>query len=137
MGAETTEIIARAIIRREGQILVAGAAGTSSYWLPGGHVEPGELVERALAREIAEELGTESTITGFIGVFEQEYVHRGAPRHELSFVFEVAIPEEDPVSQEDFMELRWVALDRLACTDLRPASVRDALLAVNDGGASS
>jgi 8-oxo-dGTP pyrophosphatase MutT (NUDIX family) len=32
----------------------------------GGHVEPGERVEVALVREIAEELGTEAKITGLI-----------------------------------------------------------------------
>lgn len=57
MSAGTTEIIARAVIRRDGQLLLVRQRTKSWSFLPGGHVEPGERVEVALVREIAEELG--------------------------------------------------------------------------------
>jgi ADP-ribose pyrophosphatase YjhB (NUDIX family) len=67
----TTEIVARAVIRREDRILVACPVGEDWCFLPGGHVEPGESVESALLRELAEELGTEASIVRLVGVVEK------------------------------------------------------------------
>jgi 8-oxo-dGTP pyrophosphatase MutT (NUDIX family) len=64
MSAPTTEIIARAVIRRDGYVLLARALSEPWWFLPGGHVEPGEPIQLALIREIAEELGTEARIDG-------------------------------------------------------------------------
>lgn len=70
MRAAVTEVIARAVIRWLGQLLVARQPGLTWSSLPGGHVEPGERVEPALVRAIARELGTEAEILGFAGVAE-------------------------------------------------------------------
>jgi 8-oxo-dGTP diphosphatase len=101
MSAATTEIITKAVIRREGQPLLARQRTKSWWFLPGGHVEPGERVEVALVREIAEELGTEAEITGFVGVVEHGYRKDDVTHHELNLVFEVAITDPEPVSQGD------------------------------------
>jgi 8-oxo-dGTP diphosphatase len=103
MTAATTEIIARAIIRREGQLLLARQRTKCWWFLPGGHVEPGERVEVALVREISEEMRTKAKITGFVGVVEHGYREDGVSHHELNLVFEVAITDPDPVSQEDHL----------------------------------
>ena len=58
-----------------------------------GHVEPGERVEAALVREIAEELGTDARIAGFMGVVEHGYLEDGIKHHELNLVFEVRLLE--------------------------------------------
>lgn len=50
MAATSTEVIARAVIRKDGQILLAQQRNKSWSFLPGGHVEPGEPVETALRR---------------------------------------------------------------------------------------
>lgn len=54
MGAAATEIIARAVIRRDDRLLLARQRTKSWSFLPGGHVEPGERVEVALVREITD-----------------------------------------------------------------------------------
>ncbi|MGH3590163.1 MAG: NUDIX domain-containing protein [Candidatus Dormibacteria bacterium] len=133
MGAAATEIIARAIIRRDGQLLLARQRTKSWSFLPGGHVEPGERVEMALVREIAEELDTEAKIAGFVGVVEHGYVEDGAIHHELNLVFEVTIDSLDPASQEDHLEFHWLQIDQLADTDVRPSTLKNALLAAGDG----
>jgi ADP-ribose pyrophosphatase YjhB (NUDIX family) len=97
--------------------------------LPGGHVEPGEGVEGALLREIAEELGFEAIITGLIGVVENRYTDDDGTHHELNLVFEVAIPHTEPASREGHLEFRWLELDELASTEIRPAALKDALVA--------
>jgi 8-oxo-dGTP pyrophosphatase MutT (NUDIX family) len=95
MRAPTTEIIARAVIRRHGCLLLARERTKPWSFLPGGHVEPGEPIEVALARELGEELGTEATIVGFVGAVEHGYVAAGATHHELNLVFEVEIADAD------------------------------------------
>ncbi|MGH4012672.1 MAG: NUDIX domain-containing protein [Pseudonocardiaceae bacterium] len=132
MTAAFTEIIARAVIRRCGELLLARQRSTSWSFLPGGHVEPGEPVEVALIREIAEELGAEAEIAGFVGVVEYGYVEDGAAHHELNLVFDVAIPDTELVSQEDHLEFRWLPLDHLADTDVRPGPLKHALLAATN-----
>lgn len=53
MGAATTEIIARAVIRRDGHLLLVRQLTKAWSFLPGGHVEIGERVEGALVRELS------------------------------------------------------------------------------------
>jgi 8-oxo-dGTP diphosphatase len=132
MSPVPTEIIARAVIRRNGQLLLARQRTKSWSFLPGGHVEPGERVESALIREIAEELGTEAKITGFDGVIEHGYVEDNVAHHELNLVFEVAITGTEPAGQEDHLEFCWLPLSQLSAADVRPGSLKDALLAAGD-----
>lgn len=132
MRPATTEIIARAVIRRGGQLLLARQRTMSWLFLPGGHVEPGERVEVALVREIAEELGTEAKIVRFVGVVEHGYIEDGTSHHELNLVFEVAITGTEPVSREDHLEFHWLPIDQLAETDVRPGAVKKALLISED-----
>lgn len=129
MRAATTEIIARAVIRRDGRLLLARDRKHQWSFLPGGHVEPGEPVAEALVREISEELGVHADVGDFAGVVEYGYVADGVPHHELNLVFEVAIAEAAAVSQEDHIEFRWLPLDELADADIRPQPLKAALLA--------
>jgi 8-oxo-dGTP pyrophosphatase MutT (NUDIX family) len=132
VSAATTEIIARAVIRRDGQLLLVRQRTKSWSFLPGGHVEPGERVEAALVRELAEELGTGANVAGFIGAIEHGYVEDGVTHHELNLVFDVAIDAAEPVSQEDHLEFRWLPLDQLADADVRPSALKNALVAAGD-----
>jgi 8-oxo-dGTP pyrophosphatase MutT (NUDIX family) len=132
MSAASTEVIARAVIRRDGRLLLARQRTKSWSFLPGGHVEPGERVEVALVREIAEELGTEAKIIGLIGVVEHGYVEDGITHYELNLAFDVDIAEAEPVSQEDHLEFHWLPLDHLTDTDVRPDTLKKALLAAGE-----
>jgi 8-oxo-dGTP diphosphatase len=132
MSAATTEIIARAVIRRDDQILLARQLTKKWSFLPGGHVEPGERIELALVRELSEELGTDAKITGFVGLVEHGYVEDDVTHHELNLVFEVALASGEPVSQEDHLIFNWLPLDQLADADVRPGSLKNALLAAGD-----
>lgn len=141
MNATHTEIIARAVIRRDGNLLLARQSTKSWSFLPGGHVEPGERIEPALIREIAEELGTDAKITSFVGAVEHGYLQDGVTHHELNLVFNVAIADSDPTSQEGHLEFHWLPLDQLADTDIRPGTLTEtpaagALLAAADGRTS-
>lgn len=136
MSAATTEIIVRAVIRRDGQLLVARQRTKSWSFLPGGHVEPGERVEAALVRELGEELGAEAEIAGFLGAVEHGYTEDDTTHHEINLVFEVAITDTEPTSQEDHLEFHWLALDDLADADVRPSLLKQALVSAGNDRAS-
>ncbi|WP_433712865.1 NUDIX domain-containing protein [Nocardia sp. CA-084685] len=125
-----TEIIARAIIRDGGRLLVARERGKTWAFLPGGHVEPGEPVESALIRELAEELGTAARITGFAGVIEHGYTDRGNAHHELNLIFEAEL-DDTPSSQEDHLEFDWLPTDQIDTTDLRPNPLKAVIASGN------
>ncbi|WP_082032285.1 NUDIX domain-containing protein [Nocardia vulneris] len=127
MSTATTEIIARAVIRDGDKLLVARERGKKWVFLPGGHVEPGEPVEAALIREIAEELGTGATVLGMVAVIEHGYVDDDRnTRHEINLVFDVAL-DGQPLSQEPHLEFDWLPTNQLTTTDLRPGALREAI----------
>jgi 8-oxo-dGTP diphosphatase len=133
ISATTTEIIARAVIRRDGRLLLARQLAEPGWWfLPGGHVELGERVEVALVREIAEELGTDARIAGLVGVVENRYSDGNGAHHELNLVFEVAVGDTEPASKEEHLEFCWLTLDEVAEADVRPSALKNALLATGD-----
>jgi 8-oxo-dGTP diphosphatase len=66
----TMRSVVGAAILRDRRVLAARrtapAAAAGRWEFPGGKVEPGEDAERALVREIAEELGCEVVVTGWL-----------------------------------------------------------------------
>ncbi len=61
-----------AVARRDGgngEILLIRRADNALWGLPGGHVEPGESVAQATAREVLEETGFEIEVGRLIGVY--------------------------------------------------------------------
>ncbi|WP_433714375.1 NUDIX domain-containing protein [Nocardia sp. CA-084685] len=102
---------------------MARERGKTWFFLPGGHVEPGEPVESALIRELTEELGAASRIVGFAGVVEHGYRDRGTAHHEVDLIFDTEL-DGTPVSQEDHLEFDWLPIDQIDRTDLRPAAVK-------------
>ena len=67
------------VLCADGSVLLAdrpGARAYAGYWeFPGGKIEPGESVEHALARELAEELQITVTESNPWVVFEFDYPH--------------------------------------------------------------
>jgi ADP-ribose pyrophosphatase YjhB (NUDIX family) len=89
-----------------------GHGPAAGEWaVPGGHVEPGELLAEAVVRELIEETGVEGVCGPLVGWEEftaddQHYVV-------LDFQVEVLTPT-DPVAGDDAEEARWVPLADVA-----------------------
>ncbi|GAB3908637.1 NUDIX domain-containing protein [Kibdelosporangium lantanae] len=122
----TTEIIARAVIHRDHHLLVVRQRNATFFFLPGGHLEPGEDPATALVRELAEELGTQATVSTYLGELPYEY----DDVQELNHVFTATIDTPNPVSQEPHLEFHWLPLDDLAASDLRPPALKSLIAGV-------
>lgn len=92
-----------------------GRGPAAGEWsIPGGRVEPGELVAEAVVREVREETGIDVVCTELAG-----WVERVGDDHHfviLDFMTTV-ISDGDPVAGDDAAEARWIPLSDV--TDLR------------------
>ena len=109
--------VVAAILERDGRVLIGRRQAEQSHPLqwefPGGKVEPGETPERALERELEEELG----IRGASGdeIARYEYTYPGKDPIELIF-FRVNRYEGEPRNLI-FKEMRWEPRENLSRFD--------------------
>ncbi len=116
-----------AVIERAGRTLmvqnerVVGGKTVTTWDLPGGQVEPGELLHEALVRELGEETGL--AVVGaprFLFVQEGERVRSSGRSHAWrSFFFECAT-RGDPVAANEVLAVRWFERAELAAVLTAP-----------------
>jgi ADP-ribose pyrophosphatase YjhB (NUDIX family) len=117
------ETIARGIFIRNGRILLCRAKGSSSTYLPGGHIEFGETGRLSLAREMKEEMGVEARIGAFRGVVENSFMQKGKPHSEINLVYDMQFDEVDePKALEEWIEFVWWPLSDLKSANLLPSA---------------
>lgn len=85
----------RALIRRDDKVLMLKEAvdGTDYYFLPGGGVEFRETIDKAMRREIKEELDTEALSISFLKNLENIFEVDGMKCHEIVHLFEVELSD--------------------------------------------
>lgn len=125
------EVIGRGVLRRGGAVLLCRNERRGYYYLPGGHVEAGELAAQAVEREFLEETGlrVECGACGFVG----ELIFGDKPStHEVSIVFHVEHEGGDPPlevqSRESKIGFAWIDLAALLDLDFRPEPIKAWLL---------
>ncbi len=112
-----------AVARREGDnrdILLIQRADNEHWGLPGGHVEPGESVAQAAAREVLEETGCEIEVGRLIGVYsdpERQTVEssNGECSQFVNLCFEARVTGEigPPTTPEETLNTGFFPLDAL------------------------
>ncbi len=108
------------IVRDEGRLLLierGEGAAVGKWSVPGGKVEPGELLEDAVVRELAEETGLEAVCERFVGWVERI----GDGYHFVILDFEASVVgSTDVEAASDAADARWVPLDEVTSLDLVP-----------------
>lgn len=111
MSSHNTITVASAIIaNQQGQLLLVRKKNTQAFMQVGGKLEPQELAEQALKREILEEIGCDVAQLHFIQTYHTQAVNE--PDHQLvSHTFWVKIKGE-PKIQAELAEMLWLDIDR-------------------------
>ena len=95
----------------------ANEPGRGLWSVPGGRVEPGEGLDEAVARELAEETGVVGSCGPLLGVAER----RGPDHHFVILDYRVAVEEAaEPVPGGDADAAAWVPLADVADLALVP-----------------
>lgn len=137
MSADHIEVLARGLVRRDSQVLLARPTGEDWWFLPGGHVEPGEPAADALVRELREELGVTAEVGEILACAENFYQDAAGSHHELNVVFRAVIPPGDVESREAHLEFGWVDDDEVGREEVRPPAVHELILALVASGDGS
>jgi ADP-ribose pyrophosphatase YjhB (NUDIX family) len=100
---------------------------------PGGFCEYGEHPIETVEREVLEETGLRVRVTGYIGVWVDEYADvRAVPSNDvINVAYYLAEPvggDEDDPDPAEVSELRWFGWDELP-GDLAPPGTLEAVLA--------
>ena len=117
-------VVAVALLDNDGRILLAqrpeGKKMAGLWEFPGGKVDPGETPERALIRELQEELGvdTQARCLAPIGFASHAY----DDFHLLMPLYVCRVWNGPPAAKQD-QTLAWVRSDRLRDYPMPPANV--------------
>ena len=122
------EIIARAVILCDGKILLCRQKTENYYFLPGGHVEFGESIEKALVRELKEETGANVKKSRFLGIVENQLGRGKNKHHEINFIYKVALRATTFKIIEDHIEFYWKDIAIFKQTSFLPLQLKKQLL---------
>ena len=128
-------VLSRAVIIKDGKLLMCINSTVPFYFLPGGHIEHGESAAYALERELEEELGLVCTAQRFLGCFEYNFIPNNPDKchsHEYNFIYLVDAPDLDghraPQSPEDHTNFAWVSITALQDVDFKPQALKKVLI---------
>lgn len=102
------------VIARRGRVLLARRARppyAGTWDVPGGFLEQGETPERALRRELREEIGVGVRRARFVGFVTDRYGPRGFPV--LVAAYRVTPSPGRMRAADDVSEVRWFAIARV------------------------
>ncbi|MEK7067022.1 MAG: NUDIX domain-containing protein [Patescibacteria group bacterium] len=122
------EVCLRGIIENNGRILVCHSKKKDYYYLPGGHLEYGEKIKDALARELKEELDASLDKFSFIGAVDNIFTEDGENHHEVNLVFKVKLKVNKTKSLEDHIDFAFIDKKEFAKAAFYPIALKKAIL---------
>ena len=102
-------VAAAIILDEQQQLLLVRKKNTQFFMQVGGKLEPDELPEQTMLREIKEEIGVDATIEQFVGRFETRAANE-ADHLLVSYVYHVSI-DQVPRIDAEIAEMKWVSLE--------------------------
>ncbi|HEX8791087.1 MAG TPA: NUDIX domain-containing protein [Polyangiaceae bacterium] len=119
--AEPELAVGAVVVDAQGRVLLVRRGrppSVGSWSLPGGHVEPGETLEAAIAREVLEETAVRARVVCALGVVPVAREGYAYEIHEHLLVPLELAP--DPRGGDDAADARWVHPADAAAMGLRP-----------------
>lgn len=106
---------AGAVIERDGMILLQRRSDNGLWGLVGGLLELNETYTEAALREVREETGLTVRLTSLLGIFHNHSMEwaNGDRAHTLGAYFTAEILSGEMRADEESLELRWFAPDKL------------------------
>ncbi|MEV6925331.1 NUDIX hydrolase [Dactylosporangium sp. NPDC051485] len=106
------QLVVGAVVANDGAILLLRRPTDDFtggiYELPSGKVEPGEILDEALSREVKEESGLDiGEITSYLGSFDYT---SGSGKKSRQFNFAVTVAATEPVILQEHDEYRWTPI---------------------------
>lgn len=125
-----------AILQRNGHVLLTRGVADDFWALPGGRLDPGEMSDEALVRELGEEIGvTGVRVRRLVWVVENRFAYQGSNYHEVGFYYVVDMPpaacplrEGEFRGREAHIVFQWFPLTSVVALDVRPAFLRTRLM---------
>jgi ADP-ribose pyrophosphatase YjhB (NUDIX family) len=111
----------------------AHAPWTGMWCAPGGFCEVGEHPIETVEREVLEETGLAVAVTGYLGVWVDDYEDDVV----IDVGYYTAVPVGEPVAAHDpheVSELRWFRRDELPVDLAPPTTLAAVLAAVDEAG---
>lgn len=122
------EICVRGIIIKNRKILVCKNKKKNFYYFPGGHVDFGEDAERALIRELKEELNLSVKKVSFMGVNENFFHDEDGKHHEINLVFKVSVNKVRDKSMEDYIDFFFFDIKKFTKEKVLPVAIQKNIL---------
>src|SRR3989344_3885690 len=103
----------KAIIEKEGKILVCKGIGDSVWEFPGGRLHAGETPREGLAREIREELGVSIKIGAPVDIIRS--FHGQTKQWQVFTAYKCTLTDASDIvmDKEELEELKWVTKEEL------------------------
>lgn len=113
------KVTQKAIIERDGKILVCRGIGDSIWEFPGGRLNAGEVPVEGLAREIQEEFGL--TVADIRPLHVEPSFHIKNQTHQLLIAYTCSAPASElQVDANEVEEYKWVTREELSVLPMFP-----------------
>jgi ADP-ribose pyrophosphatase YjhB (NUDIX family) len=133
------------ILIRDGKVLLQRTTDDPGYAIPGGHVNFGEVSEKALIREFKEEIAADILPTRLLWIGENFFSIGEKDCHQLCLYYLVALCDEsqfpaneifyalDAIEREPCkLIFSWVRLNDLEKIELYPITIKEKLINLSD-----
>ena len=132
---KSIEVISRAIILNSSQILLCRNKEYNRYYLPGGHVEFGDSMEKTVYKELNEEMGLkEDQIQNlkYLDVLENFFGEGDDVSHEINLIFTASLADGTEIkSTEPHIDFEWRNVSELESIPFVPKQLISIIKNVN------
>ena len=124
------------IIIHNNKILVHKNINKDHYCIPGGRIEIGENSEKAIKREMQEELGKEIEVIDYISTIENFFEMKNKKYHEFYLLYKIEFKNEEDkkidytmknVEGKEYLQYEWIDLDKIEEYNILPKCLKGIL----------